>query len=607
MEVTGGDGAGAPLTGDPSRTEHIRAYLRQLLASPGFASSPRRSRLLTYLCERALAGEGGGVTEYALGLDVFAKPSSFDPRAESIVRVEVGRLRRKLEEHYASDGARDPIVIQLSPRSYIPVFIFRGEAAAGSVGPPSAARARAKPLLVRAGVVALLGLLAIAGLGSLRPGIPNPPPLSLAVLPVVVAPSASDLQEFRGPITEELKASLLRTWGLSLLDWRETRAKIPVALILEAAFERKDGALQASLMLRRPKDGRVAWSGTFPFTLDGKGHVGAAVDALAAAFIQPVLEREANYVAYARSMGIPARPAPLAGGAAPEDPCSRTPPYLGALLMPDAQLSTTEEARGAGSFDTRIPYRAGQRQYPAESSPVVAKQGTPVPLRAPALVQFMEDTCVLTSYVGTTAVYPGGCIIPAIPASYVNLNYYCAPKAYPIDIGGLVNDHGRLSQSELLPAGARILDGIPFLLPDGKNRYWRGQIAADGSARPVSLSMAIGRTSVSTAYFLLNTEWGQPGPQSYLTLEFRADRGAYFEKKLIGGVDVRDYHRGVFTNSINGTTTRPGFDDGLGQRMDLVEVALPAEFRRQTLQSITLKDTGRLVFQRAILWAVTVR
>ena len=41
--------------------------------------------------------------------------------------------------------------------------------------------------------------------------------------------------------------------------------------------------------------------------------------------------------------------------------------------------------------------------------------------------------------------------------------------------------------------------------------------------------------------------------------------------------------------------------------MDVVEVALPDDFRRQALESVTIKDTGRLVFQRAILWAVTVR
>ena len=43
------------------------------------------------------------------------------------------------------------------------------------------------------------------------------------------------------------------------------------------------------------------------------------------------------------------------------------------------------------------------------------------------------------------------------------------------------------------------------------------------------------------------------------------------------------------------------------QRIDLVEVALPTEFRSQSLETITVKDTGRFNFQRAILWAVTVR
>jgi len=174
-------------------------------------------------------------------------------------------------------------------------------------------------------------------------------------------------------------------------------------------------------------------------------------------------------------------------------------------------------------------------------------------------------------------------------------------------MSGLVNDRF-LSKPELAPAGPRLLGGVPFLLqPSGKNRYWRAQIAAEGSARPVSLTIPVGRAGVSRAYFLLNTKWGQPGSASYLALEFKGDQGSLYEKKLVGGIDVRDYHHGAFTNSVNGTTSRPVFDDGLWQAIDLVEVALPDEFRRQTLETIVLDDTGRLVFQRAILWAVTLR
>jgi hypothetical protein len=340
--------------------------------------------------------------------------------------------------------------------------------------------------------------------------------------------------------------------------------------------------------------------------MDDSRRLSAAVDALAAASIRPILEKEANYLAHARPAEPPGVLAPLAGVAMPQDPCSRTPPNLAALFARDAHIDISARANEARSFDTRISFRAGARHYPADTAPLVVKSGTPVPLRAPALVQLEADTCVLTSYDGTVPVYPGACVIPLAPQSNLEVNYLCVAKSYPIDMDRLVNDSG-LDKAVLAPAGARMLDGIPFLLPEGKNRFWRGQTAADGSARPVSLSIPVGRAAVSTAYFLLNTEWGQPGPQSYLALEFRGDRGAYFEKKLVGGVDVRDYHHGVFTDAINGITSRVAFDDGLGQRMDLEEVALPEDFRRQTLESITVRDTGRLVFQRAILWAVTVR
>jgi hypothetical protein len=359
------------------------------------------------------------------------------------------------------------------------------------------------------------------------------------------------------------------------------------------------------MTLWRRKDGGVAWSGTFPFQLDDKRHLNAAVDALAAASIHPLIENEADYLAFARSAETPRIPAPLKGVVDPVDPCSGGPLNLSSLFAKNAQINIAAQAINARSFDTRIPFQAGARQYPADT-PLVVRAGTAVPIRLPALAQLETDTCVLTSYDGTAPVYPGACVVPLAPRSGVDINYLCAPKAYPIDLSRFANDQG-LEKAELIPAGARMLDGIPFLLPEGKHRFWRGQTAAEGSARPVSLTIPVGRSAISTAYLLLNTEWGQPGPESYLALEFRGDRGAYFEKKLIGGVDVRDYHHGVFTNTVNGTTTRVAFDDGLGQQMDVVEVALPDDFRRQALESVTIKDTGRLVFQRAILWAVTVR
>jgi hypothetical protein len=72
---------------DSARQQAIREHLETVLASPILASSPRRAQLLRYLCTRALDGEGEQVNEYAIGIDVFEKSSSFDPRIDSIVRT----------------------------------------------------------------------------------------------------------------------------------------------------------------------------------------------------------------------------------------------------------------------------------------------------------------------------------------------------------------------------------------------------------------------------------------------------------------------------------------------------------------------------------------
>ncbi len=103
------------------------------MASPAFAGSKRRAQLLQYLVRRTLAGEADQVNEYAIGVDVFAKPTSFDPRLESVVRNEVMRLRQKLIGYYENEGSGDPITIAIPKRSYAVVFNPREQANPGRV------------------------------------------------------------------------------------------------------------------------------------------------------------------------------------------------------------------------------------------------------------------------------------------------------------------------------------------------------------------------------------------------------------------------------------------------------------------------------------------
>jgi hypothetical protein len=114
--------------------EAQRAELRSVLASPAFARAPKLAHLLTYLCEKYFAGEANQIKEYSIGLEVFRRGSSFDQDSDSIVRVEANRLRRRLAEYYAGEGAAHPIRITIPIGQYVPRFEMQG----GSVAPDSA-------------------------------------------------------------------------------------------------------------------------------------------------------------------------------------------------------------------------------------------------------------------------------------------------------------------------------------------------------------------------------------------------------------------------------------------------------------------------------------
>jgi len=54
---------------------------------------------LSHIVAATLEGKGGELKEYALGVDVFDRGDSFDPKTDTIVRVQARRLRSKLEAY----------------------------------------------------------------------------------------------------------------------------------------------------------------------------------------------------------------------------------------------------------------------------------------------------------------------------------------------------------------------------------------------------------------------------------------------------------------------------------------------------------------------------
>ena len=96
----------------------VRGQLTRILGSPTFAHAPMLRRLLQHLVEQSLGG-AQELKEYAVGVDVFDRGPEFDPRTDTIVRVQARRLRAKLDEYYRGDGATDPVLITLPKGRYL--------------------------------------------------------------------------------------------------------------------------------------------------------------------------------------------------------------------------------------------------------------------------------------------------------------------------------------------------------------------------------------------------------------------------------------------------------------------------------------------------------
>ena len=140
----------------PSQDE-IASALERLSAWSGLAGSKRLRGVLAYICDEVLEGRGPAIRAKTIGLDHYGYSADELIDRESVVRVDVGRLRRRLEEYYHGPGTDAPVRIVLPKGSYTPEFTYAENTP--DHGPPAA------PPLPRRVSLAVSGLavLAVAG------------------------------------------------------------------------------------------------------------------------------------------------------------------------------------------------------------------------------------------------------------------------------------------------------------------------------------------------------------------------------------------------------------------------------------------------------------
>ena len=135
------------------------AQLQRILESRTFQPSEVLKRLLSYLGRKELQGQAEELKEYTVGIEAFAKPPDYDPKTDSSVRVQAGKLSQKLDEYYRTEGLADPMIVELPKGHFRLSFRERSpETAAAVVATPR------QPLLpwliaIGASVIAIAALV----------------------------------------------------------------------------------------------------------------------------------------------------------------------------------------------------------------------------------------------------------------------------------------------------------------------------------------------------------------------------------------------------------------------------------------------------------------
>lgn len=148
--------------------------MARVLASEAFRTGERSARFLKHIVDRLLEGRGVTLKEYSIGVEVFGRPESFDPRLDGIVRAEATRLRSRLAMYYAGNPS-DGLLIDLPKGTYIPTVRRRSVAPDSGTSTQPIREASHRTLLYALGlavVVLISGTLSILWRRSQPPVAP---------------------------------------------------------------------------------------------------------------------------------------------------------------------------------------------------------------------------------------------------------------------------------------------------------------------------------------------------------------------------------------------------------------------------------------------------
>jgi hypothetical protein len=112
----------------PSFTDAEKATilheLRNILNSQPFRNSARSKQFLSYVVQHKLEGRDEFLKERTIGTEIFQRKADYATADDSVVRVQAGEVRRRLERYYHTAPSPSPGRIELPLGSYAPEFYW---------------------------------------------------------------------------------------------------------------------------------------------------------------------------------------------------------------------------------------------------------------------------------------------------------------------------------------------------------------------------------------------------------------------------------------------------------------------------------------------------
>jgi adenylate cyclase len=289
----------------------VRAELERVVTSGCFQLAGRAKDFLTYVVEETLAGRADRLKGYTIGVEVFGRAAAeFDAQNDPLVRVEAGRLRRRLVEYYASEGLGNRMRIGLPRGGYAAEFTFTPAAQPEAFLPETSplavpVRSRRSRRRGAALIVAGVGLAVIALFwfvrvewpdGRLGPdratavddaatSLPGRATLrgpKLLVVPFANLNGAGELDYFAYGISDEIVLSLMDFDVLVVMaardhgsdggreDLTKSSADGSVAYVLTGSVRSSADRVRITARLVAAETGVQLWSQAFDETLDVK-------------------------------------------------------------------------------------------------------------------------------------------------------------------------------------------------------------------------------------------------------------------------------------------------------------------------------------------------